>query len=132
MIDLIALQKKHDDEMKCAIVANKMNELYEPQGLRFEIVGVLDDGCCITNIYNKPKGSGIYVSIKSVGKILKDFPKTKDEYCIYNSGDVIHFSWKHGEMSITMFVLAQDFDIEQGIIKDAKRIDEIIKNIKSK
>jgi hypothetical protein len=115
--------------MKCAILENKMNEIYAINGLRFEICGVLDDGSCITNIYNKPKGSGIYVSIKSVGKIIKDFPKTSDEYCIYNSGDIIHFSWKHGEMRITMFVLAHEYDIEQGIVRDAKRINEIIQNI---
>lgn len=129
MKDLIELQKKHYNEMRCAVWGNKMNEVYENQGFTFSTCGVLDDGQIMTNIYKSPLGSGIYLTKQDAGKFLRELPKTKRNYDVsYLKGSTM-IKWSHGELNITIYVkhdVGEQFTI--GTVYENEKVDEIIKN----
>ena len=129
MKDLIELQKKHYNEMRCAVWENKMNEVYENQGFTFSTCGVLDDGQIMTNIYKSPLGSGIYLTKSDAGKFLRELPKTKRNYDVsYLKGSTM-IKWSHGELNITIYVkhdVGEQFTI--GTVYENEKVDEIIKN----
>lgn len=129
MKDLVELQKKHYNEMRCAVWENKMNEVYENQGFTFSTCGVLDDGQIMTNIYKSPLGSGIYLTKQDAGKFLRELPKTKRNYDVsYLKGSTM-IKWSHGELNITIYVkhdVGEQFTI--GTVYENDKVDEIIKN----
>lgn len=130
MIDLIALQKKHDYEMKCAILENKMNEVYEPQGLRFVISGVYDDEKLMTTITQLPLGSGIYLQLDYAGKILREIPKTSGLYDIVVLSNYTQIKWEHGVMRIIIYIKNSEIGLHEiGTIYDTDKVNEIIKSI---
>lgn len=132
MKDLIELQKKHDNEMRCAVWENKMNEVYEPQGLTFVMVGAYDDGKLMTNIYPLPLGSGVYLPLDSVSKILREIPKTSGLYDISVLEKATQIKWEHGVMRIIIYVKNSETLLEEkGTIYDVDRANEIIKRIKN-
>ena len=129
MKDLIELQKKHYNEMRCAVWENKMNEVYENQGFTFSTCGVLDDGQIMTNIYKSPLGSGIYLTKQDAGKFLRELPKTKRKYDVSYLKDSTMIKWSHGELNITIYVkhdVVEQFTI--GTVYENEKVDEIIKN----
>ena len=129
MKDLIELQKKHYNEMRCAVWENKMNEVYENQGFTFSTCGVLDDGQIMTNIYKSPLGSGIYITKQDAGKFLRELPKTKRNYDVSYLKDSTMIKWSHGELSIIIYVkheAEEHFTI--GTVYENDKVDEIIKN----
>lgn len=129
MKDLIALQKKHDNEMRCAVLENKMNSAYRNRGFTFSMCGVLDDGQIMTNVYKSPLGSGIYLTKQDAGKILRELPKTKRNYDVsYLKGSTM-IKWSHGEMNITIYVKHEDGEhFPIGTVYENDKVDEIIKN----
>lgn len=130
MKDLVELQKKHYNEMRCAVWENKMNEVYEPQGLTFVMVGAYDDGKLMTNIYPLPLGSGVYLPLDSVSKILREIPKTSGLYDISVLEKATQIKWEHGVMRIIIYVKNSDIRLEEkGTIYDIEKANEIIKNI---
>lgn len=130
MKDLVELQKKHDNEMRCAVWENKMNEVYEPQGLTFVTHGMYDDGKIMTNIYRLPKGSGVYLSLSETAKILREIPKTTGLYDISVLSDATQIKWEHGVMRIIIYVKNSEIRLEdKGTIYDIEKANEIIKNI---
>lgn len=132
MKDLIELQKKHDNEMRCAVWENKMNEVYEPQGLNFVMSGVYDDGKLMTNVYQLPLGSGIYLPLDYASKILKEIPKTTGLYDISVLEKETQIKWEHGVMRIIIYVKNSETQLEEkGTIYDIDRTNEIIKRIKN-
>ena len=131
MKDLIELQKKHDNEMKCAVWENKMNEVYEPQGLTFVTHGMYDDGKIMTNIYRLPH-SGVYLSLSETAKILREIPKTTGLYDISVLSDATQIKWEHGVMRIIIYVKNSDIRLEEkGTIYEIERVNDIIQQIKT-
>lgn len=131
MKDLIELQKQHDNEMKCAVWENKMNEVYEPQGLTFVTHGMYDDGKIMTNIY-RVQSSRYYLSLSETAKILRELPKTTGLYDIAVLRDFTQIKWEHGLMRIIIYVKNSETRLEEkGTIYDVDRANEIIKRIKN-
>ena len=129
MKDLIELQKQHDNEMKCAVLENKMNEVYEPQGFTFVNHGMYDDGKIMTNIY-RVQPSRYYLSLSETAKILRELPKTTGLYDIAVISDYTQIKWEHGLMRIIIYVKNSETRLEEkGTIYDIERANEIIKNI---
>ena len=132
MKDLVELQKKHDNEMRCAVFENKMNEAYEPQGLSFVMSGVYDDGKLMTNVYQLPLGSGIYLPLDSASKILREIPKTTGLYDISVLETATQIKWEHGYMRIIVYVKNSEIRLEEkGTIYDIERVNDIIQDIKT-
>lgn len=130
MKDLVELQKKHDNEMRCAVFENNMNETYEPQGLTFVTHGMYDDGKIMTNIYRLTQGSGVYLSLSETAKILREIPKTTGLYDIAVLSDATQIKWEHGVMRIIIYVKNSEIRLEEkGTIYDIEKANEIIKNI---
>jgi hypothetical protein len=130
MKDLVELQKKHDNEMRCAVWENKMNEEYEKQGFIFVTHGMYDDGKIMTSIYRLPQGSGVYLSLSETAKILREIPKTAGVYDISVLSDATQIKWEHGVMRIIIYIKNSEIRLEeQGTIYDIERANEIIKNI---
>jgi hypothetical protein len=136
MRDIYEIQRRHDEELRCAIMENQMNEFYEPQGITFYISYVRSfDGRMSTSVLDSPTKGDIYLSLKNASKILNELPPTSNlqsPHSITIIEDAVAIGWIHGILDIHIRIRHADLDkalnleCKDGVLWEADKIKEVI------